>query len=1090
MGSRDDSIWKFRYEHQRVDDVTSSMPVFRHPLLSSFLLNREPAQDAHEPCKYDFIDPLGATVKEDSENNLTRLDLDAVEDISLRKENILDNTLETKHKEGPIRVKISCFSRLEILEDMSGLRRLSETSQNEFVSHVNKLRELLITAWQDNKRIEAVRVDAILVTELARLLSAPTTPSFFPVQWVLVTDILDLFGKLVYDRLFLKANEERKAAGCAALQSNFVSDDILSDTTEVARNWFCKIADIKEVVPRFYVESTLIGCLRFLDSATLSVNLLRLTKMVEKFPHPLSAAYARAYICKISMILEPTDRGPHWKALNDWMQPLSSTDNGLNYLLFSFLLSLSFYDKRQTEFIAPALEWIVQCVSYGATTMEDLGPLWEYCKQPEQLVSLLHPFVVAVSLEYLSNYCIEVCEIVSSHLYFSVNELSDLCELILEKLHLFNDTKEYFANLAATVENLVCCGAEDLLLLLGAKSFVSILDYIRDEPYGSCCAKALLTAVIRSFPVASVDNFHVINQIIEHCSRLCLSIRPDSITDEVRVIERVVSSALDRPFLHDDPERYLAFLVRARSSLYQTDTIIAHIINLMISLGFHFFNSQRSKKKGTFMRVLIANLFITIPSLNDLVMRFQFSLQTVYLSLLTNSVSQTEALLLFSLETLNELTLPPLQLLSIFAQFLALLVYVPDIPQKPLLFLFDSFSQVIQRRKWCQNQEDLLGSAWILCLQYLWAVSQPDFTVKFANVQSNDVYYGSSEAYRMSVMEKVDFTMQQVLSLIEAQSSTKPTVALSLLEFAVMRLEIEGPVVKLVSNLVKRCARSGQFESRVVHVIKDLTKLSETNDELKQALVKMKMLLGEQDSSPDVEVEEFRDLVRKRSDIETKMDYLDEEAKQVKLALELQKSMTDCYSNRASDCPLQTSIEENLVEMFYIQNEAKYICINLGDVFLSLRDHIYQVDSPLPAVDRELSNVLGSFTLQLPCCLIDLLAGCPDNDDPVNALRVLLPRDRFQSLPAGTSSTDALLVLNQSQKHLLRMVVTKEQSFFIVTVTLRDSTLRNRLRQALQVHVIHIASRILKRPSSNSLSIIDCSTLNELYDSVILSFST
>ncbi|KAJ1372560.1 hypothetical protein KIN20_034743 [Parelaphostrongylus tenuis] len=164
------------------------------------------------------------------------------------------------------------------------------------------------------------------------------------------------------------------------------------NTTDVARNWFCKIADIKEVIPRFYVESTLIGCLRFLDSTALSVNLLRLTKMIEKFPHPLSAAYARAYICKVSMVLEPTDRGPHWRALNDWMQS----------------------SRQPTEFVAPALEWIVQCVSYGATTMEDLGPLWEYCKQPEQQISLLRPFVMAVPLKYLSNYCLEVCEIIIS----------------------------------------------------------------------------------------------------------------------------------------------------------------------------------------------------------------------------------------------------------------------------------------------------------------------------------------------------------------------------------------------------------------------------------------------------------------------------------------------------------------------------------------------------------------------------------------------------------------------------------------------------------------------------------------------------
>ncbi|PIO62196.1 hypothetical protein TELCIR_16257 [Teladorsagia circumcincta] len=84
--------------------------------------------------------------------------------------------------------------------------------------------------------------------------------------------------------------------------------------------------------------------------------------------------------------------------------------------------------------------------------------------------------------------------------------------------------------------------------------------------------------------------------------------------------------------------------------------------------------------------------------------------------------------------------------------------------------------------------------------------------------------------------------MQKILELIEAQSTAKPTVSMNLLEFAVMRLEIEGPVVKLVTNLLKRCAKSGQFGSRVAYVIDDLTKLSADNDELKQALIKMKLL--------------------------------------------------------------------------------------------------------------------------------------------------------------------------------------------------------------------------------------------------------
>ncbi|KAJ1372557.1 hypothetical protein KIN20_034740 [Parelaphostrongylus tenuis] len=84
-----------------------------------------------------------------------------------------------------------------------------------------------------------------------------------------------------------------------------------------------------------------------------------------------------------------------------------------------------------------------------------------------------------------------------------------------------------------------------------------------------------------------------------------------------------------------------------------------------------------------------------------------------------------------------------------------------------------------------------------------------------------------------------------------------------------------------------------------------------------------------------------------------------------------------------------------LTKLFNIQNEAKYICINLGDEFLSLRDQIHQLDTALPIVDGDLPNVLGSFTLRLPCCLVDLFSGCPDEDDPVNVLRVLFPSIGF-----------------------------------------------------------------------------------------------
>ncbi|WKX92750.1 hypothetical protein Q1695_010634 [Nippostrongylus brasiliensis] len=915
MDSPDEVLWKFRYSSLSKGRPLDSVPVLRHPLQAKTdYPSKELKRDIIDVPKYNFVDPLGATAEEDISTGVTRVDLDAVDDISPKKEQVLDNTLETKSKDKPVRdVDLPDFERwaskraqilslqstgmesatatlsssggalpakfsvsnmtkyrLQMLEDMSGLRKLSDISQNEFVSHVNELRECFLTAWDNNKRVESVQV----ITELARLLSAPTTPPFFPVQWILVTDIIDLFGKLVYDRLFSKANEERKSNGESFLASDFVSSDILPTTVDIAKNWFAKVDDIKEVVPRFYVETTLIGCLRFVDNSHLSTSLLRLAAMVEKFPHPLSAAYARAYICKIAMILDPTNRAPHWKALNDWMQS----------------------SKLPTDFVTPALEWVVQCVSYGATTVEDLNPLWEYCKKPDQQCSLIHAFLVGVPLKYLLNHCVNFCELIVAHSlppgdlqtlgdrllqdqvpehlrariiklvwpymlrfeneeflkccvvwsrfisrYFSMAELSKLCDVILQKLSAVKDPSEQLVHLAAIIEHIVEYGGQDFYLLFETKPFTDLLDYVRDEPHGSRCARAVLTAVIRMFEVGGVEDYIIAEQIVEQCGVLSKSIRPETISDEVRVIDRIVSMALDRPLLTKDPERHLAFLCHARSLIYQSDGCIAHTVSLMISFAFRYYCSS-SKSSRKLMRAILANLFVTIPSLHDPVMRLQYFLRTIYLGLLANSPSQTEALLLSCLETLDQLAIPAADCVPLFTQFLAVLVFVPDVPRKPMLYIFSEFVDLLLRKKWPANSEAVQGDVWMLCLHYLWAVLQPDFSTRFLHVASNDVYYGSSAEYRAAVAQKVDIVMQQVLALVEAQTSTKPTVALALLEFVVMRMEIEGPVVKLVTNLLKRCARSGHFERRIALVIDDLTVLSETNEPLRQVLVKMKLL--------------------------------------------------------------------------------------------------------------------------------------------------------------------------------------------------------------------------------------------------------
>ena len=91
-----------------------------------------------------------------------------------------------------------------------------------------------------------------VVIQCAKLLSDCSVPKFYPSQFVLVTDILDTFGKLVYDRLWSKANAELKAAGQAPLGAMFDPDRVPENTKETARNWFYKVASIRELLPRLY----------------------------------------------------------------------------------------------------------------------------------------------------------------------------------------------------------------------------------------------------------------------------------------------------------------------------------------------------------------------------------------------------------------------------------------------------------------------------------------------------------------------------------------------------------------------------------------------------------------------------------------------------------------------------------------------------------------------------------------------------------------------------------------------------------------------------------------------------------------------
>lgn len=95
-------------------------------------------------------------------------------------------------------------TRLEQLDDFEegSVRQMLDLSQQEYTSRIEQLNSELVQAWNSDQRVKALKI----AIQCAKLLVDTSAVAFYPSKFVLITDILDIFGKLVYDRLRMKAD--------------------------------------------------------------------------------------------------------------------------------------------------------------------------------------------------------------------------------------------------------------------------------------------------------------------------------------------------------------------------------------------------------------------------------------------------------------------------------------------------------------------------------------------------------------------------------------------------------------------------------------------------------------------------------------------------------------------------------------------------------------------------------------------------------------------------------------------------------------------------------------------------------------------
>jgi hypothetical protein len=162
------------------------------------------------------------------------------------------------------------------------MKEMLNLSQQEYINKIEQLHNKLQSAWRDDQRVTALKI----AIQLAKLLADVNPLQFYPSKFVLVTDVLESFGQLIYERIADKSGSGGDEHNAEAAK-------------ETCRNWFFKVASIRELLPRLYIEISIMRCVTFLEPRSIFAEIVpRFAKMIRGIGDHLVASYARCYLAR------------------------------------------------------------------------------------------------------------------------------------------------------------------------------------------------------------------------------------------------------------------------------------------------------------------------------------------------------------------------------------------------------------------------------------------------------------------------------------------------------------------------------------------------------------------------------------------------------------------------------------------------------------------------------------------------------------------------------------------------------------------------------------------------------------------------
>ncbi|KAN0025999.1 hypothetical protein ACTFIV_006979 [Dictyostelium citrinum] len=606
---------------------------------------------------------------------------------------------------GKIKIPINRLNKiLEELEQDKEDSKSTQSSQPDIIMDLETLHSELLKAWAAEERVRSLKI----AIQTAKLLSDTSLIKFYPSKFVIATEILDTFGNLVYDRIKKRLQTSKESKNHEIL--------LKEQAKETCRNWFYKIASIRELLPRLFVEISILKCYEFIqgDVNTEPKQVInRISEMIRGIGNPLVANYIRAYLTRRSFDLCPEYKKFIIQLLKDFVFTQKSYEKSkyLENTLAMYRITLTDY----MGLYSPSLEWLLQCLAHKATpeTLEEVLELFRESKNSlllNHIISSFPPEYICSNSTMFSNF-IKDADTLSYPKYqlystFGVNlvlghppknQILSILNDVWKVVTNFENIKDYISVAEVFIEYVLthCSEKEtDVFLkdilrhiipdkgyetiqshlqsivlkifthisdfgkLVSLTNFLPLLDLFNGESQkqiSRSTLEALSTSkVMTSDPI-------LINTFLTYGKALHDSLNSLSFQDEVRQVTQLVVNCINKIDFGRDVEKQLNFYVECRQTFINFDGVKNRLVYGVCEIcekTLTLVKGKHTPKTTSFIRACVAYCFITIPSIDDIFLKMNLYLVSSSVALQNQALSQADALLKAAITFIQEI--PPI----------------------------------------------------------------------------------------------------------------------------------------------------------------------------------------------------------------------------------------------------------------------------------------------------------------------------------------------------------------------------------------------------------------------------------------------